>query len=325
MALTDYVSSDWQKASNAFSPKGSDKQIQVYVEGFEDIAFWHNILSPYEKQARVKFQINSSSGKLNLVKLFANTGNYLIICLDSDYDYLLPEQSKESKQINSNPYVFQTYSYSIENFKCYAESLAGICVQATHNTNELIDFPQLLEQYSKIIYPLFIWNLYFDSIGKVGVFSRDDFSTSIHNEENPDLSQNFCNILEKIKGSVTNKINQLKQQFTEYEEPTERLAEQLNILGLTNENAYLFIQGHELYDFIERFIGAVCKCLRDDRTRELESIEEHRKGTIKEYHNATNRHKNLLSTNNKFKDCFLFKKIENDIEKYLSILTKPIS
>ena len=94
MALSDYISSDRQKTANKALRKNKPKTIQVYVEGFEDIGFWHALLNPYQILTSIKFQIDSSGGKKNLIKLFDSVGSDLIICLDSDYDYLLPERSK---------------------------------------------------------------------------------------------------------------------------------------------------------------------------------------------------------------------------------------
>jgi hypothetical protein len=61
MSLIDYVSSDYQKASNFLKPKSDPKTVLVYVEDFFDISFWHNILSCYEKQLNIEFEIKCYS------------------------------------------------------------------------------------------------------------------------------------------------------------------------------------------------------------------------------------------------------------------------
>ncbi|MDD5216192.1 MAG: DUF4435 domain-containing protein, partial [Methylococcales bacterium] len=93
-SLTSNVSSDYQKASNVLAPKSFPKTVVVYVEDAEDVSFWHGILCGYEQQANIRFDFKPYSndslatGKKELKKLFDNVGEYLIICLDSDYDYL---------------------------------------------------------------------------------------------------------------------------------------------------------------------------------------------------------------------------------------------
>jgi hypothetical protein len=109
-SLISYISSDYQKAINSLKPKTSENSVLVYVEGNEDISFWRNILSPYEREISIKFEVKPYSkdslatGKRNLEKIFSQTGKYLLIALDSDYDYLFPDHSDISQKINSNPY-----------------------------------------------------------------------------------------------------------------------------------------------------------------------------------------------------------------------------
>lgn len=321
MALTDYISSDRQKTANEALRKNKPKTIQVYVEGFEDIGFWYSILnSHFKKYTRFELRIDafstdtSGNGKTHLEKWFDKTGDYLIICLDSDYHYLLADYSKTGQQIKNNRYIFQTYTYAIENLKCYAESLADICLQATHNTDKIIDFVLLLRRYSEIIYPLLIWNLYFSSIQQETGFTLHEFCKVIHNAKDPDLND-YETILNTIHQRVQSKLNQLETFYSNDTEKVESLAQNLKELGLNPDNAYLFIQGHELYDFVLRFIKVACKKLKDDNKDDLKSLNK--KEVEKEYHNATNDFKPLLATNMNFKDCFLFHKIEADIRVYL--------
>ncbi|CAG1021632.1 hypothetical protein DOJK_01126 [Patescibacteria group bacterium] len=311
MALTDYISSDRQNISNEALRKNKPKTIQVYVEGFEDIGFWHTILNPYETPASIKFQIDSSGGKKNLIKLFDSAGDYLIICLDSDYDYLLPERSNESKKINASPYIFQTYAYSTENLKCYAESLSGVCVQATLNTEEKVNFSLLLEHYSSIIYPLFIWNLYFASIDDEARFSINDFSDVIKLNSSISLD-NFYSVFNELAIKVQEKVNELEELLIESSE-IENLIDLLEQRGLKNTHCYLFIHGHTLYNqVVLNLIKPVCSILKNEYRTKINSEQEKRN-----YGNLVKSHENALKSNYEFKDCFLFEKIQADIEVYL--------
>lgn len=170
--LLDNFNSNYLEAFQLLRSKQASKNIQVYVEGYEDIAFWRNILQPYET-SKIKFSIDLPSkdslakGKPKALQrssemdmLTRKLGKLLIICVDSDYDYLLQGHTDTSKMINENKYIFQTYSYSIENLKCYSKSLHGVCVAAVFKDDKKIDFTELLETYSKIIYELFLWSLY---------------------------------------------------------------------------------------------------------------------------------------------------------------------
>ncbi len=55
------LDSERRNASNRSQQKSKPAEILVYVEGFADVGFWHNILSPYEKQNNIKFKIKNYS------------------------------------------------------------------------------------------------------------------------------------------------------------------------------------------------------------------------------------------------------------------------
>ena len=83
----------------------------------------------------------------------------MIACVDSDYDYLLQGATSTSRQLIENPYVMHTYAYAIENFRCYADSLKQVCVLCTQNDSNVIDFKEFFKMYSRICYPLLVWNI----------------------------------------------------------------------------------------------------------------------------------------------------------------------
>jgi len=328
-SLREHLNSDYINAADSYRSQTRFKSIAVYVESFEDISFWHNILSPYEEQEIIKFNIRPytstefTDGKAGLKKLFDNTGNSLIICLDSDYDYLLAEYSDNT--IHSNPYIFQTYSHSIENLKCYAENLHNLCVQATHNTDEIINFSIFLQTYSKIIYELFIWNLYFYSINEQSRFSLSSFCSIVKILEKPDINHQGEEALGRINEKVQGKLQQLHRSFPDIIERITPFSESLKSSGLVESNTYLFMQGHILYkNVVLMLLKPVYSTLvqaQEEKIRELsgQETEEVRRNRNKAYRNSTHKIETLLSTNDKFQDCFLFKKIEHDIEGYLNI------
>jgi gas vesicle protein len=272
----------------------------------------------------------------------------LIICLDSDYDYLFPEHSIKAKKINESDYIFQTYTYSIENLKCYSESLSGVCVQATQNTDEKIDFPAFFKNYSETIYPLFLWNLYFYSVKQEKKFTDDKFLEVIKIIDTPKLENNGKPVLDEIGKKVKEKIQKLQQEFPNDIENIVPFSESLKETGLLNSNSYLFIQGHTLYNnVVLMLLKPLCRELVSIHKNQIEELsKEENKNLLEKYakelseeeiqkkakklkDDRERNYKNsktdivtLLFKNDEFKDCFLFKKIENDIDAYLEIL-KP--
>jgi len=173
-------------------------------------------------------------------------GKSLIACVDSDYDFLLQGKTNVSHKINSSPYIFQTYAYAIENFHCYAESLHEVCVQATLNDRMLIDFPAFLKRYSQIIYPLFLWNVWFYCQRDTYTFPMYDFNACTRLQEvnvhHPERT------LDPVQRAVDKKLSEMRRRFSRNIKAVEALGVELERLGLNPDTTYLYIQGHHLMD-----------------------------------------------------------------------------
>lgn len=120
--LLSNISSEYMRAYSSLKPSNTQKQILVYVESYDDKAFWRSILSSFESGV-VSFDIQTpsrstlSKGKSKALEREVDltsmqVGQFLIICVDSDFDYLLQNSTATSIRINQNPFIFQTYSYS---------------------------------------------------------------------------------------------------------------------------------------------------------------------------------------------------------------------
>ena len=180
--LTQNITSLYIEAANSLRPKTARKRIVAYVESYDDVSFWSHLLSEYNCE-RYYFQVmlpsNTSLAKGKKVAMMNDLGlglgGHMIACVDSDYDYLLQGKTSTSRRIISSPYVLHTYAYAIENYQCYAGSLHGVCVQSTLNDKAMIDFEAFFRLYSQIIYPLFLWNIWFYRNRELSVFSMQDF------------------------------------------------------------------------------------------------------------------------------------------------------
>jgi len=329
--LTENLDSD---LIEAFAELRSDNvlhRVRVYVEGHEDEAFWYDILKDYSIQKNIEFDITPLSrdnslakGKLEVLKHAENTGTHLILCVDSDYDYLLPNHSDSSIKINPNPYIFQTYAYSIENLQCYKESLQGVCVRATNNSKQKINLSKLLKLYSNIVYPLLLWSLYFASKKDTTTFTISDFSTIVKLPDNIDINAKCEAAIREIKQYVDTKLSKLNMSHLSDIQEVEALSRRLHDLGLNKDTAYLFMKGHTLFDdVVLRILRKLNELLIKEKEREIrdnainskqqiQEISHHQKKTIKtkDIHKA-------LATNTDFKPCFLYQKIKQDLDLYI--------
>ena len=164
--LLDNIEPGYFEAINSLKPKKAAKTIMVYVENENDIPFWRGVFEKYAPHLHFEISFPShqlARGKLEVLKIQA--GEYLLLCVDSDYDYLLQDATEVSKRINHDPYIFQTYAYSIENYKCYAESLKEVCVSSSLNDENLFDLVGFMRLYSNIIYKLFLYSYEFEKQG----------------------------------------------------------------------------------------------------------------------------------------------------------------
>ena len=147
-SLRDNLTSSYFNAAHKLYPKKARRRIIAYVESYDDIAFWRTLLEEFEDdehyfQVMLPSATSLAKGKKMVLMNTLNTaelGRSLIACVDSDYDFLLQGATNTSRKINRSRYIFQTYTYAIENYHCFAESLHEVCVQATLNDRSILDF-----------------------------------------------------------------------------------------------------------------------------------------------------------------------------------------
>jgi hypothetical protein len=319
------------RAYSSLKPANTQKRILVYVESYDDKAFWRTILNSFENES-VSFDIQTpsrsslSKGKSKALERESDftsmpVGQYLIICIDSDFDYLLQNNNTVSTKVNQSPFIFQTYSYSYENLICYSESLHSVCVQSVKCDQKLVDLVNLLDIYSKITYPLFLWSIFFKYQNQCDKFELKDFLSIVRIIDNVDLSNQGADSLEKMRLRVQSKIQELENKHSGEIVNVSLLGKQLENLGLLPENTYLFIQGHTIKDnVVLMFLKPIVNHLKKYMIGEIKSKAKHRKELetdINYYRGIIVDIDKVLDANTDFKQCFLYKKIEIDLENYL--------
>ena len=176
--LKQNLNSAYIEAMNRLGGKRSRQRIVAYVESYDDVFFWSNLLRPLETphyyfEVMLPSRTSLCKGKKIAIanELGNRLGKCMIACVDADYDYLMQGATLTSAAVCQNPYIFHTYVYAIENFQCYAPALQNICVMATLNDRHLFDFENFLRLYSETIWPLFVWNVWCYRYGTYKSFS----------------------------------------------------------------------------------------------------------------------------------------------------------
>jgi hypothetical protein len=324
--LVQNLTSNYLQAANAKRSTSLPPDVQVYVEGHEDIAFWRMVLKQYEQTGHVRFRITqpSNTGKISVLDLRDQAGKYLILCVDSDFDYLLDGKTPTSRGILTHSYIFHTHTYSIENYQCYAESLHQVCVQATLNDDVQFDFVAVLEEYSAIVYDLVLWVIYFQSCDKPHHFSLDRCNRIIGFQTIPDVEQQCKQALVEVKKRVATELQRLYTEFSHEVSEMRNLQEKVRTQGFSPITAYLFIQGHTLKTNVVLIIlKAVCHRLEAQKFASLQegvSTEEGERRR-KEYKNQKKKVEDALTLNTEFRQCFLYQSIQNDVERYIKEFT----
>ena len=329
--LTEYLNSNFIEAANALKPKRAAQRIIAYVESYDDISFWRSVFNEYESD-KVHFEImlpartSLTKGKkqamMNLLGKAAY-GRNMIACVDSDYDYLLQGATSTSRHMLGNKYILHTHAYSIENFRCYAGSLKQVCVLCTQNDTNVIDFKEFFKLYSRICYPLFVWNIL--------LYRHHDTKTM--------SMLRFCEIvrltsftigkpaysLQQLSNRVVHNIKMLEKQFPDFIEEHKKMLEELTTLGIDPDETYLYIQGHHIMNGVTmRIMQPVCRHLRAKREEEIERYAYHRQQYSNEL--ASYRHSQcdvatMLSKNTDYKDATPYQRLKADIGRLMKEIT----
>jgi hypothetical protein len=330
-SLIANLNSDYIEALGDLLSRRLPEPILVYVESYEDISFWYGILKNYES-SKVKFDIQLPShdsltkGKHEVLQRFKNNvGSYLILCIDSDYDYLLQDKTEQSRLINQNKFIFQTYAYSIENLRCFGPSLYHISVQASHKTHDKIDFEELLKRYSTITYPLFLWSVFLEIIEDTTTMDLTTFCSHIRVQETIKIEEDKGeNYFQAVTQRVITQVNYLETTSPQHLEGVEKLKNELGDLGVNPENTYLFIQGHAVEDnFVLMFMNPLHLSLKKEVEISIRTLAKNSKEIeqeINHYKNKISEPKEVLKTNTEYKSCFLYQKIKTDLDQFIQTI-----
>ena len=305
---------------------GAYRLIRVFVEGYDDVAFWRSIFDDYETE-RLKFEISVplrddlAKGKKVLLAMIDERDRDTILCMDSDFDYLFKNFNDQSRLVNNTPRLFHTYAYATENYLCYAPSLHNVCVKATKNDTRIFDFVKFMREYSCTIYPLFLWYAYSAQLATENVFPLIDFKQSVRIGY-LDIENNGEKTLEWLRRNVTKREELLRRRNPRMIEPMKEFEEQLKERGLKPENAYLFMHGHTLMDNVVMIaLNTVCEKLRAMSIAKITASKKQGvalKNEMANYTNSLRSIRDVLLDNENYTKCALYKRLERDIERYIA-------
>lgn len=325
--LTDNINSQYFEAINKMTPKKARRRIVVYVESYDDVFFWRSVLGRYEDD-KLTFDIMLPSRNQHLDRgkkaaisnMLKGVGRDMIACVDADYDYILQGSTEMSRQMLENPYIFHTYAYAIENFQCYAKGLHETCVMVTLNDHRIFNFERFLQSYSQTIWPLFVWHVVFLQRRKMTMhFDMCEFNKVV---VLPSVRiQNPKWAIEYLSKKVRAKMFQLERRFPKLKDALPETERMLRDLGINDNNTYLYIQGHHLFDLVvSPVVQTVCDILRNEQENDIRDRAVHSEQARTEiacYENSLGKVKMMMKKNTYYQFSQEFQKILADVERYL--------
>ena len=328
--LTDNINSQYFEAINKMTPKKARRRIVVYVESYDDVFFWRSVLGRYEDD-KLTFDIMLPSRNQHLDRgkkaaisnMLKGVGRDMIACVDADYDYILQGATEMSRQMLENPYIFHTYAYAIENFQCYAKGLHETCVMVTLNDHRIFNFERFLQSYSQTIWPLFVWHVVFLQRRKMTMhFDMCEFNKVV---VLPSVRiQNPKWAIEYLSKKVRAKMFQLERRFPKLKDALPETERMLRDLGINDNNTYLYIQGHHLFDLVvSPVVQTVCDILRNEQENDIRDRAVHSEQARTEiacYENSLGKVKMMMKKNTYYQFSPEFQKILADVERYLEKL-----
>lgn len=287
----------------------------VHVENKDDIVFWSAVLKHFRPNERFHFIAGSrnefgheTSGVTQCLKYYDFLSHDFFICIDSDYRYLLRDRGIDARHC-----VLQTYTYSFENHRCFADGLNDVCGRVTHLENYVFDFNKFLKEYSCALYELFIWHLYFLGANPM-IFTKFDFNKYLNQvgcRPNSLVRDNGMQAIREFRQRVEKRVDSFAKRYPGADLDTVKL--RCKELGLVPESTYLFLRGHNVYDMISCLCKDVCKVLLE---REKNNRKKNRETIASLFHNRNNLDLQLKQ-NIRYDAYSAIRKIGDDIKSFL--------
>jgi len=333
--LQEHLNSNYLELASKLRPRNATKKIVAYVESYDDVFFWRSVLQDFETD-RIKFEVmlpsryTLSKGKKAALmnRLGPSLGDFMIACVDADYDYLVQGSTEISRTLLSSPYILHTYAYAIENYQCYAPALHTACVMSTLNDRNIISLEAFMEEYSKIIWPLFVWSIWAHKYGHASTYSITSFGQTVtFHDINPYSPEKA---LEHLRDRVNKQIAWLQRRYPNAKDTYLSLRRSMQEdLGIKPSETYLYIQGHALMEgVVLPLLNPICNILRREREKEISQLALHscqKQNELSGYRHSQSPIDLMLRKSNDFKQSSPYQLLLADIEKLIARVNKRLT
>lgn len=240
----------------------------VHLEDKEDKQFWNQLLQHvfsgkyyFVSSSRSKNN-KSTTGCEQCLNYHGYLSKYFFIAVDSDIRYPLQEPN-----LDSDHFVAQTYTYSWENHYCEVNGLQKRFEKAMAVEGKAVpfDFKSFIGKLSKLLYVPFIYLIYNKC--------KDDKDTSVTVKKvfgclpsqirHEWLDNNGEGLLEYIKFKIETTFPMMNN-----DDLTTTISK-MNLLGITEDNVYLHVRGHNLFKMLRSMGLILCHGSKVRFTKEV--------------------------------------------------------
>lgn len=266
----------------------------IYVEDASDFAFWSKVLKEVcPNRYDIKTYSNGKQGKRVLEKEYSRLHKELLVAVDSDFDYVCPERNEFSLQLNNNPFILHTVYYSRESYILLPESLDDLTDSITFSDKVESEIHQAMERYSALAFEALKVFSFLHNKNQTQ-FSETDFSQCLKLPPNTSLLNESMMMDEEIFSTLSCSVNAYVQQlsaFIDDNEGYQRHVDSLEVRNITPDKALLFVDGHDIMDFIVRPL--MVSMIKTVKGKELNKVvENYPSGMVKERKNQVHNHFN---------------------------------
>lgn len=228
----------------------------VHLEDGDDKGFWNAMLQT-RHPGRYYFITHSRSPKgydtkgcEQCLKYRPYLSKRFFICIDSDMRYLLQESNLDAAN-----FICQTYTYSWENHYCEAFALQRQFEKQCPEKTATFDFSAFLSELSKALYKPLLLLLYCLKNDRPD-FNLRMFSACLPNQcRRVELAENGKSLIERIAKNFEQHLNSQFAKSIDFDAE----ASYCNALDVNEENAYLHVRGHNVFDLVSYIGDLLCR------------------------------------------------------------------
>jgi len=228
----------------------------VHLEDGDDKGFWDAMLQT-RHPGRYYFITHSRSPKgydtkgcEQCLKYRPYLSKRFFICIDSDMRYLLQESNLDAAN-----FICQTYTYSWENHYCEAFALQRQFEKQCPEKTATFDFSAFLSELSKALYKPLLLLLYCLKNDRPD-FNLRMFSACLPNQcRRVELAENGKSLIERIAKNFEQHLNSQFAKSIDFDAE----ASYCNALDVNEENAYLHVRGHNVFDLVAYIGDLLCR------------------------------------------------------------------